>query len=215
MHSLTKIKEQVVDIPQNQNLVTALYPMAKPGIDKCEFAYLAYINGNKKLPVQGLFSDDIALLRNRLGFKKELEIFLTRNSNPTFVDILFFLEAYKNHKTYGVILSTIYGLPRFENSPILGDILKDTYGYIVWHYQLESLIRIFSNIPDTAREIRKGLNRQDPGCWELIKKFTFVDSSTLFDVYNERKMAPVTSNPQYLEAYNLFNLITGGKDGVE
>jgi hypothetical protein len=207
MGRLDGIKEDVLPVSSNQELIRMLYPALELS-NNCEFAYIAYIDRNIKLPIQGLFSDDVVLLKNRIGIKKGLETFLSKTDNSAFTNLVFFLDAYKNHKSYGLSLSVAYEPNRFGEDAVMDDILKDSRGYITWHHQLEGLIRIFSNIPDKAVEMRKGLNRQDPACWESIKKFQFADGRALFDVYNERKMAPVTSYPQYQEAYNLHSFLS-------
>ena len=206
-----KIKEEVLPIRSNMGLIKELYPMLRLG-DDCKYAYVAYTDTKRKMPLQGLFTNDIDGAQHQLGFREDAERFLARNNNPTFTDLLFFLNAFTDHKTYGIGIETIYEPRPFKPNPAIDDYLKSTYGYILWHYQMEALLSIFSVLPDKAVEIRKGLNRKDPKCQEMIDTLRFANGDSLLDVYVDRMvmmLMGVTRYPDYQAAYNLFNILYG------
>jgi hypothetical protein len=172
-----------------------------------KFVYVVYSNGKKKRFIEGEWSNDLAGVRKWLGLKQDLEIFLTKFSPPTLMNILFFLDIRHRCKCFCLEMADVYNR-KFKTNDIVDDILKDSQGFLLWHYQIENLVRLFY-VEREVKEFSEGLIYKKPKYWSKAKKLRLSDGVSLHDILKDRLIVSdrTTIPPRFHFALNLFNTL--------
>lgn len=206
--NLDKIREEILEIKSNSAVVKNLFSW-QGDLNYYKFAYAVYVDSKEKLFIEGYWLNDLEEVQRWRGYKEELKAFLKKHSRPTLTDLLFFNDAYNRCRSYGIETRSIYSR-RFKANEVVDNILKDSRGVILWHHQLEHLLRLFYVDSRKVIQIREGLNCKRRDYWKLTEKLHFDNNTSLCDVLNERAILSdrsLTIPPRYKFAYNLFNAL--------
>jgi len=200
MHNKSDIVEKFFKLPQDRRAVQAVFPaLGKDDYKRFPYAFGLYVNDSPPLPVIAYMTADRAAVN--LKFKQLWADFLRRHKRPGFKDVLFFLDSYPKFKG---MRDNCYDL-KFKPQPIVDAILAESYGCILWHHQLENLLRVFVDTPQEALRLRKALNAGLPQAMTSIGGFCFDDGTALAAVLKEREVLGVTAYPNTRGAANLFH----------
>lgn len=90
--------------------------------------------------------------------------------------------------------------------PSVDDLLHDSRGILLWHYQLESLCRLFEIHVGEAVAFRKGVNAKKAATMQHAGQMRFASGISLRDVIEERMVFGVTSHPSLCAARLLYNI---------
>ena len=176
-----KIKEEVIKISSNLGLITALFTEIED-VERYDYAYVVYLDKPQPLLITGhLFYADgreEQLLRTGKGFKEFLEGHTPRN----FADTLFLLHMFP-HEDFAHYC--------FGDQPIISDILRESRGVLLWHYQLENLFRLFYLDNDKVVNLRKAINAKENAAYELSRALAITQVS-LYEVVKERMVLGFT-----------------------
>jgi hypothetical protein len=149
------------------------------------------------------------------NFKKELKIFIERHEARTFTDFLFFVSLASPFSSYTVDL-TVYNPTvemlsnySFEQDPVVEGILKDTRGLLLWNYQLDNLLGLFSDHSKWIRRMAKGINTRDSRVENKVRQLKINNKASLLDLINERMVMGFTNEPPTRGAYILFKTLSG------
>ena len=140
------------------------------------------------------FAKPLVLLRTRGGksLASKFENFpdikevLMQLPEITFDSLLFTLSH------YGVItdknpLELISQSKKFKTIPLIDDILKPTYGYVLFAHQFE---QIYSRIPSASEieivTLRKDWNKKKPEAIEMVKQTAVMKGLSFYDLLLER-----------------------------
>jgi hypothetical protein len=103
-----------------------------------------------------------------------------------FDSILFALTIYGTI-SYRNPIELISNSKRFKSIPDVDDILKPTYGYILFAHQFE---QIYSRIPSTSEydivTLRKDWNKKKPEAIDVVKETKISDGLSFYDLVLER-----------------------------
>jgi hypothetical protein len=190
------IKEQLINVSANADLIMALFAEIEEA-EQYDYAYAVYLEDPQPLLITGhLFHADgreKQLLRPGKGFKEFLEAHKPRS----FADTLFLLHMFPHED---------FAHYRFGDHPIISDILRESRGFLLWHYQLENLFRLFYLNNDEVVDLRKAINAKKNAIYELSRTLA-VGQVSLYEVVKERMVLGITSFPNMRGACNMYNAI--------
>jgi len=199
MHNRGCIVEKLFQLPRDKELAQAVFPaFTKDEYKRFPYLFGLYVNDSQPLPVIAYMTDDRAKVN--LRFDELWTSFLKRHKRPGFMDILIFLDSYPKFKD---MRDNCYDL-KFKPQPIVDAILAESGGCLLWHHQLENLLRVFVDTPQEALKLRKALNASLPQAMTRINGFCFDDGTALAAVLKEREVLGVTAYPNMSGAANLF-----------
>jgi len=190
------IREELLRISENWDLISVLLNDIDY-LGDYDYAYVVYVVTPKPLLVTArLYRTDWGveqLSKSGKGFKEFLEAHKPRS----FADTLFLLHMFPHwdfvHRGFGDQL-------------IISDILRESRGFVLWHYQLENLFRLFYQNNDQVVKLRKAINRRENVVYELSKTLA-VGKASLYEVLIERMGPIATSFPNMRGAYNLYHAL--------
>lgn len=204
MKNLDKITERIIDVSSEQELAKSLFPVL--GGKNLKYCYAVYSNNGKYSPIIGYLTNELEGVN--VSFKNELKVFIEKYNPKSFNDFLFFVDIYSRFNSQPAIEDVCER--KFKSNGMVEDILKDSRGLLIWHYQLENLIRLFYSDNEHVVRLRKDINAKKAEAWELAKKLSFSDELTLYDIISDRMAVDITRNPNIQGAYNLFTTINNG-----
>lgn len=76
--------------------------------------------------------------------------------------------------------------PTFRPLALVDRLLRDSYGLLVWHHQLEALFGLFVRPADEQICLRKGINARRADAFERARSLVLASDVTLEDVIEER-----------------------------
>ena len=218
LRNVDKLKEEVFKKSSRPRLNKELF--------KCKygagFVYVVYTE-DKRLLVD---FHGIQKFKPRLGgnFKKQLTYFIKLYKPTSFKDFLFFMGAFPLSRQN----PSISELPRwkFRKYEIIDLALSESKGFLLWDYQLKSLLNIFWDLSwkqmkeeiesnplyittnDPYRNLELGLSLKRSYYWNLMKKLKFSKGLTMYDVLKERMIRGAVYSPNIERAYLLYKVIT-------
>ena len=191
------IRERIFDVKKESELVMKLFPEVDD-VMGYESAYAVYVSNDDIHPIFGDLSTKRAdEWRPRTGFQAHLK----KHQPKCLTDLVFLIDSYHlgvNRPEY----SLDSGL--FRDMGVVDDILKDSKGTLLWHYQLDHLFGCFYQDWNRVIELRKDINRKKTEVFDLAEKLKFAQGTTLNDVIRERMIFSVTSPPNFRGALVLF-----------
>lgn len=97
----------------------------------------------------------------------------------------FVLDAFMLAEAWrGTPVETLRPAPR--PLPLVGELLRDAHGLLVWHHQLEALFGLFVRSADEQVHLRKGVNARRADAFERARSLALAPGVTLEDVIEER-----------------------------
>jgi hypothetical protein len=204
---MDRIVERIIRIKYEPELIKTLFSW-QGSIRRFKFAYVVYVNNSTKSFIEGTWSNSLSEVKRWVGFKKVLSIFLKKNNYLNFTDLLFFLDIYNRCKNYHIEISHIYDR-KFKRNQIVDDILRDSRGFLLWDYQLKSLIRLFYLSNDVS-EMYRGLLSHSKKHWNFTKNLMLGENFSLYNVLTDRMLLDehvTVCAPRYKWALNLFNAL--------
>jgi len=204
MKNADKITEKVFEMAADRKLaVHLLNAVPDRDFEKGIMLHAVYTNDDaKSLIYHCKFKDSESSIKR--NFKSELGFFMEKYKPESkgINDFLFFLGMF-NPVNRSPTIKTIYRY-QYREFPVLSDILAESRGSLLWDHQLDSLCGLFSEIENSERWLRNGLNRKDQLCQERAKGYKFNEDLSLFDVVSSRMLMGKTSKPNYRGAYILL-----------
>lgn len=161
-----RIRECVVPITaSNHQFVEGSFRfLGKRLLSEASHAHLIYLSGRRKQFVAGylISKDSPEAQKLKIGYRNDFTKYLRKHHPKGLIDLAFLLTAY---------LSGVQE-PRmrvFKPNRFLDQLWKDTGGYCVWKFQLETLIHFFEREEHLVCERRKLLNQGSPKAWAWFK----------------------------------------------
>jgi hypothetical protein len=151
-----------------------------------DFLYEFLISIDLPKPIVLLHSKGGESLYSRVSKFPPLKELLSHLPELNFDSILFALTFYSAISNQNPI-ELINNSKRFKSIPALEDILKPTYGYILFAHQFE---QIYSRIPSTLEydivTLRKDWNKKKPEAIDVVKETKISDGVSFYDLVLER-----------------------------
>lgn len=194
------LKERVFEIVREPELAKALFPDIKD-VESYQYGYAVHLAKPARLII-GHVSNTLPE-GWKPGFMHDFREFITRHPPRSYYDTVFLLDFYHFNATR---MHHRYAPNRLDFSPIgtVNDMLKDTRGVLLWHYQLENLIRLFVTDPEKVSQLRKSINAQRRSAYGAVKG-VWLGDSCLADIITERMLFFNTCYPNVGGALALFD----------
>lgn len=194
------IKERVFEIENEPALAKALFPEID-GLDRHRYAYAVYLSKEQPELVLGHVTDTLPE-GIKPGFLHDFRDFITLRPPKSFTDLAFLLDFYHYNATR---LHHRYDPNRLRFAPIgiVNDMLKESRGMLLWHYQLENLLRLFVSDNEKVVRLRKSINAQRRSAYDATRKMR-LEKTSLADIITERMLFFNTCNPNIKGALALF-----------
>jgi hypothetical protein len=150
------------------------------------FLYEFSISIDLPKPIVLLYSKGGESLSKRASKLPPLKELLSHFPELNYDSILFALTFYSTI-SYRNPFDLINKSKTFKTLPVLDDILKPTYGYILFAHQFE---QIYSRIPSNSEydivTLRKDWNKKKPEAIEYVKQIKISDGFSFYDLVLER-----------------------------
>jgi hypothetical protein len=201
MKNLNKIKERIFEVGREPELANALFPGSK-NLERHKYAYAVYLTGAKPKLILGHVAN--SLPRGwKTGYMGDFKSFIIRNPPRSFMDLVFLLDFYHFNSTRLHHRYDPNRLP-FSSIGIVNNMLKESRGVLLWHYQLENLLRLF--VADSAKvtQLRKGINAQKQAAYNQANGMQLTEKYSLNEVITERMLFFNTCSPNCRGALVLF-----------
>ncbi len=161
------LKERVFEIALEPELAKVLFPQIK-NVERYKYAYAVYLGTPQPEIIFGHVASTLPKGMKK-GFSRDFHRFIQRHPPRSFMDTVFLLDFYHFNASR---LHHRYAPNRLAFTPIgiVNDMLKDSRGVLLWHYQLEDLIRFSywtaQRLPGYERTSTPGRTRHTdwPGC---------------------------------------------------
>ena len=98
---------------------------------------------------------------------------------------------------------------------VVTDLLKESTGIILWHYQLENLLNLFIMDRADVLSTRKGINAKRTEVFDRVMRFQINSSLTLMDFIMDRMYLGHTLYPNIRGAYLLYDLLKQDPQQIE
>jgi hypothetical protein len=155
--------------------------------DKPIVFYIRFINDSTELPINSF------------------ACYLSQINILSFNELLYLVSYYGFFQKDEDNLSLLKILDISSNT---GCYFENTFGKLLYHYQLEQLYCSLtqSNI-EKAVAFRKAINLKRPSAFEKAKYLLFPSGETLFDVLTQYRFRDFTLYPKIKEAIALYNYL--------
>jgi len=167
-----------------------------------EYAYCIYIDleQEKRLISSYLSMSKIPRVNLKPTIKGNFVNYLSEYSPKDFEDLLLLTDSYPID-----IKSLKRGYYHDQSAvfEVMGYILKQFQGIILWHYQLDNLLQIFFH-PTEVTLTRQELNAQRSETWDKMKLVSINKTLSLADFFSNRMLRNYTKLPNIKGAYELF-----------
>ena len=204
-----KLKEEIFEISKEERSVNELFSW-QGKMKRHKFACAVYFEENgKKRFIDGEWSDYLKDVKQWLGFKEDLGKFLSSMKTFGLMDLLFFIDTRHRCKCFGMDLWKVISRT-FKEEDVINTVLKDSRGILLWHYQLDNLIRLSCAKSYRVEEIRNGLNHMKEKYWKMSKKLRVDGGDRLYDIIKERMFLEdrsCTMPPRFKFANNLHEVL--------
>jgi hypothetical protein len=151
-----------------------------------EYFYEFLISVDLPKPIIFIHSKGGESLSSRVSQLPPLKELLSHLPELNYDSILFALTFYRTISKCNPI-DLINNSKAFKTLPLLDDILKPTYGYILYAHQFE---QIYSKLPSTSEieaiTLRKDWNKKKPEAIEYVKQIKISDGFSFYDLVLER-----------------------------
>ena len=156
--------------------------------ENVDFSYEFLIILDLPKPIVLFHSKGEESLSSRVSQLPPLKELLSHLPELNYDSILFALTYYSTISNYNPI-DLINNSKAFKTIPLLSDILKPTYGYILYAHQFE---QIYAKLPSTSDydivTLRKDWNKKKPEAIEIVKHSKISDGFSFYDLVLERTL---------------------------
>ena len=205
-----RLVEEVFAIQDRLEMARAFFPIVD-NIDSFQYAHCIYLAGEKDLFVDGYFFDDDDDWGPRTpGFRSHFQEYLEAAKPVRFKDYLFLTDLYRlvldRLSPKDLSASDLVELSerKFDPVPIVDEILEDSRGFLLWRWQLESLVRAFYCEQDRVLRLCRGINNNLCNAWDETHSLKF-GTRSLYSILVERRALPFTILPNIKGAVLLYN----------
>lgn len=208
MEAKNIIREDIVKIAQSDELLRELKIDKENCYDDYKYVYVVYGKSTKRL-IKAIWGANTNELEKWRGFTESFDEYIRKENPKKLVDYMFFLDMHTRSKIGNFNLRDVYDR-KFGKNVIVDEILTDSKGFLLWLYQLESLIGLFYFDTTKPSKIGKGLSVLGNEYVQEAKKMKFTDNLSLYDVIIQRRVSDRTAlifSPRWYYAYNLYNTI--------
>ena len=143
--------------------------------ENADFSYEFLISIDLPKPIVLLHSKGGESLLSRVSQLPPINELLSHLPQLNFDSILFALTFYRTTSNANPI-DLINNSKAFKTIPLLNDILKPTYGYILFAHQFE---QIYSKLPSISEydiiTLRKDWNKKKPEAFDIVKETKISD----------------------------------------
>ena len=151
-----------------------------------EFSYEFLISLDLLKPIVLLHTNGGELLSKRVSQLPPLKELLSHLPELNYDSILFALTFYSTISSQNPI-DLINNSKAIKTITLIDDILKPTYGYLLYAHQFE---QIYSKLPSTSDydivTLRKDWNKKKPEAIEYVKQIKISDGLSFYDLVLER-----------------------------
>ena len=191
------ITEGIFDVERDFELVRRLFPEVDD-VAAYKYAYAVYISN----PNIHLIFGDLTIERtDQSGHRTGFQAHLKKHQPKSMTDLVFLIDSYHlGLKRPGYTLDS----GQFRDMGVVDQILKDSKGILLWHYQLDHLFGCFYRDWNKVVELRRDLNRKKTEVFDLGENLKFDQVTTLNDVIRERMIFSITSYPNFKGGLALF-----------
>ncbi len=183
-------KNQIIDLPLTQKIIKLEKSNSETDALSNEvsvdFSYEFLISIDLPKPFVLLHSKGGESLSSRVSLLPPLKELLSHLPELNFDSILFALTFYRTISKCNPI-DLINNSKAFKTLPLLDDILKPTYGYILYAHQFE---QIYAKLPSSSDydivTLRKDWNKKKPEAIEYVKQIKISDGFSFYDLVLER-----------------------------
>lgn len=102
----------------------------------------------------------------------------------------------------------ITGVPAFEAEPLVDEMLRDSFGIILWQYQLENVCGLFTRTRPEAVELRRHLNQKRADAWDRAEKMLLPSGRPLAALLDERLLFGGAVPGHWRESMLLWRLLS-------
>jgi hypothetical protein len=149
--------------------------------------YIRFINGITKLP------------------KESFNNYLTQINKTSFNELLFLVSYYSFFKEDEDNLSLLKVLDTSSNT---GCYFENTFGKLLYHYQLEQLYcSLTQSKIEEAVTFRKAINLKKRSAYEKAKTIVLPTGESLFEIITQYRHRDFTLYPKIKEAIALYNYL--------
>jgi hypothetical protein len=148
------------------------------------------------------------------NFKEELDHLLRVVKRPSIWDFAFLIDLFcsvRPEPKIDIIDKAFEDREECNMDETAEHILEQSYGYLLWDFQLINLCNLFCDNTCTGREksrkIRDGLNKRDAEIEDYCKTLRLRHGLTLFEFFQERAVATFTGEPSLKQAKNLLDVL--------
>jgi hypothetical protein len=213
MSTLDKIKEEVFKVHANPELADYFFHdlLAVEG-DRDSYADCIYIDhGERKELILGALVDSLDDIPT--GHFDDFREYLRELDPKSLMGFTYAIDSFRLRSrdfdrgrpipTHDLIE------PKFRRIPMLDDILEGSRGWLVWHHQLEWMLRVFCDDIDKSIRFRKDINKALADAFRFAESFEFEKGYTLSDaIFDRRIWGFATLYPSIKEASSLFRIST-------
>jgi len=202
MCGLERVTEEVVRTSDTPWLEEFFH---RYSLKKERYAYCLYVDSQEKLElVRGFLFTPRE--EPRIGPITGFVDHLSRIQPKGFVDVMFALDTYNYLCPDAFTFRTETPRPRLgpEMSGVIGPLLSESRGFILWHSQLERLVGLYDHRAEHCRKLRQDFNAKRPNARAWLEQKKVEDNLSLYDFVQLRTTSVGTMVPSLEGAFTLF-----------
>ncbi|MBI2486201.1 MAG: hypothetical protein HYW01_04430 [Deltaproteobacteria bacterium] len=166
-------------------------------------------------------------LEHPTGFMDDFLKYLQKHQPLSFKDVLFAFSVYSRNTPWRQKEDPIEKLNNDKQlkgmlpgyaGMVIEYLLGETYGFLLWEYQLHKILRIFLDGQKYSREaldkIRKDINRKHPEVYKFLKSLIIDQGYTFANLIEDRSIDGVVSfsDHYYNGAFKLYKFLNSYGD---
>lgn len=166
-------------------------------------------------------------LEHPTGFIDDFVKYLQKHHPLSFKDVLFAFTVYSRNTPWRQKEDPIEKLNNDKQlkgmlpgytGMVIEYLLEETYGFLLWEYQLHKILRIFLDVQKYSREaldkIRKDINKKYPEVYKFLHSLIIDQDYTFVNLIEDRSIdvAVIFSDHYYDGAFKLYKLLNSYGD---
>ncbi|MFC1731506.1 hypothetical protein ACFL6I_14405 [candidate division KSB1 bacterium] len=215
MKNLNLIKEQVIKIAENKDLITEYFPDYFKYNDEEDQALVIYYldKQGKHRFITGLFGGLVNEMA--VGFRNDFKKYISYVKPKNNINnLVFCIDLYSrlivNH--YSLYNNEEWKEERanfLKNNPIARDLLSETDGIIMYHFQFSNILRLLfpEMLPSDIIDLQKNYGKKKPEAVKMVEEVKIDDDFSLREIIKHCMIFGYWIYPSWRGAYNLYKLI--------
>ena len=200
MKNIDAVTEVIFEKKDKPDLIASFNDRFDFNEPRFPFAHLVYVKKHLLYVSHGTEMEN-----DKPCFKEELDLFMNKFQKKGFGDILFFVSKYSCYPPLEIMFNK-----KFTKDGLVDYCTRDSYGYFMWSYQIEYLIKTIYPYKDLD-EVKKlvyGIQNEDSTAIETVKKLS-VGEKNLYDILQERGQPHCSCGgaPNFKSAYILYEAL--------